>query len=208
MEVLEDISLLRPDKNAQIAAKKLSKKYQKTRLEKRQAARKRKIEDEVVPTREKKYRKLTDANEKRKTKHNIKVVSEIRDSAAKKITSKKISEKYKKMRNAKNKKTFLVDGEDLETIDYNKPTREENLIKKESILATANKVFGFDKFKKEQAETLKKLSLNEIIIDQVNNIFDFQKFKQQQAEAIENFNDQLPVKKNKNLKIAAKKNQR
>ena len=35
MEVLEDISLLRPNKNAQIAAKKLSKKYQKTRLEKR-----------------------------------------------------------------------------------------------------------------------------------------------------------------------------
>ena len=68
-------------------------------------------------------------------------------------------------------------------------------------------MFGFDKFKKEQAETLKKQSLNRIIIDQVNNIFDFQKFKQQQAEAIENFNDQLPVNKNKNLKIAAKKNQ-
>ena len=68
-------------------------------------------------------------------------MSEIRDSAAKKITAKKILEKYKKMRNAKNKKTFLVDREDLETIDYNKPTREENLIKKESILATANSVW-------------------------------------------------------------------
>ena len=39
----------------------------------------------------------------------------------------------------------------------------------------------------------------------MNNIFDFEKFKQQQAEAIENFNNQLPVKKNKNLKIVAKK---
>ena len=47
------------------------------------------MEDKFVPTREKKYRKLTDANEKRKTKNNIKVVSEIRDSAAKKITAKK-----------------------------------------------------------------------------------------------------------------------
>ena len=46
----------------QIAAKKISKKYQKARLEKRRAARKRKIEDEVVPIREKKYRKR-DANE-------------------------------------------------------------------------------------------------------------------------------------------------
>ena len=75
-------------------------------LEKRRAARKRKIEDEIVPIREKKTkkpRKLTDANEKIKIKNNIKVVSEIRDSAAKKITAKKILEKYKKMRNAKNK---------------------------------------------------------------------------------------------------------
>ena len=119
IEALEDIAKLRPGKNAQIAAKKISKKYQKIRLEKRRAARKRKIEDEVVPTREKKYRKLTDTNEKRKTKNNIKVVSEIRDSTAKKITTKKISEKYKKMRNTKNKKKFLVDKEDLETIDYN-----------------------------------------------------------------------------------------
>ena len=88
-EALEDIAMLRPGKNAQIAAKKISKKYQKTRLEKRRAASKRKLADEVVPTREKKYRKLTDSNEKRKTKNNIEVVSEIRDSAAKKITAKK-----------------------------------------------------------------------------------------------------------------------
>ena len=59
------------------------------------------------------------------------------------------------MRNAKNKKIFLVDEEDLETIDYNEPESEENLIEKESLLAAANKVFDFGKFKKEQAEVLK-----------------------------------------------------
>ena len=140
-EALEDIAMLRPGKNAQIAAKKISKKYQKTRSEKWRAASKRKLADEVVPTQEKKYRKLTDLNEKRKTKNNIEVVSEISDSAAKKIAAKKKLEKYRKMRNAKNKKKLLVNEEDLETIDYNEPTREENLIEKESILAAANKVF-------------------------------------------------------------------
>ena len=79
----------------------------------------------------------------------------------------------------------MVDEEDLETIDYNESTREENLIEKESLLTAANK---------EQAEMLKKLSLNESIIDQVNNFFDFKKFKQKQAEAIKTFNDQLTVK--------------
>ena len=56
-EALEDIAMLRPGKNAQIAAKKISKKYQKTRLEKRRAASKRKLADEVVPPPEKKIQK-------------------------------------------------------------------------------------------------------------------------------------------------------
>ena len=154
-EALKDIAMLRPGKNEQIVAKKISKKYQKTRLEKQRAASKRKLADKVVLPQEKKYRKLTDSNEERKAKNNIEVVTQIRDSAAKKITARKTSEKYKKMRNAKNKKTFLVDEEDLETIDYNKPESEENLIGKESLLAAANKVFDFGKFKKEQAEVLK-----------------------------------------------------
>ena len=77
------------------------------------------------------------------------------------------------MRNAKNKRTFLVNEEVLETIDYNKPTHKENLIEEESILAAANKGFNFNKFKKEQAEALKKLPLNYNILDQVNNVFDF-----------------------------------
>ena len=56
-EAFEDIAMLRPCKNAQIAAKKISKKYQKTRLEKRRAASKRKLADEVVPPQEKKIQK-------------------------------------------------------------------------------------------------------------------------------------------------------
>ena len=59
------------------------------------------------------------------------------------------------------RKTFLVDEEDLETIDYNEPTREENLIEKESLLAASNKVLHFDKFKKEQAEALKKTTFKQ-----------------------------------------------
>ena len=139
-------------------------------------------------------------------KNNFKAVSEIRDLTARKITAKKTSDKYKKMCNNKNKKTFLVNEEDVEMIDYNKPTHEKNLIEEESTLATANKVFDFDKFKKEQAEVLKKLPLNESILDQVNNVFDFEKFKQEQADAIKSFNDQIPsVKKNKNLQVTSKK---
>ena len=42
-EVLEDIAMLRPGKNAQIAAKKISKKYHKAR------SRKRKLAGEVDP---------------------------------------------------------------------------------------------------------------------------------------------------------------
>ena len=72
IESLEDIAMLRLGKNAQIAAKKISKKYQKRRLEKRRASRKRKIEDEIVPTREKKYRKVPDVNKKRKKKTTLK----------------------------------------------------------------------------------------------------------------------------------------
>ena len=50
-EVSEDIARLRPGKNAQIAAKIISKKYQKTR------SRKRKLVDEDDPAQEKKYKK-------------------------------------------------------------------------------------------------------------------------------------------------------
>ena len=68
------------------------------------------------------------------------------------ITGKKIVKKYKSMK--KPKKTYLVDEKDLETIDYNEP--QEDLSKGESIINAINKVFDFEKFKKDQAEALHK----------------------------------------------------
>ena len=67
-------------------------------------------------------------------------------------TAKKISKKYKNLR--KPKKTYLVNEEDLETIAYDEP--QEDLFKNESILNAANKVFDFNKFKKEQNELINK----------------------------------------------------
>ena len=53
------------------------------------------------------------------------------------------------MRQAKkrSKKTFLVDEEDTETIDYAEP--QKDLFRSESILAKAKEVFDFERFKKE-----------------------------------------------------------
>ena len=53
------------------------------------------------------------------------------------------------------KKTYLVNEEDIETIDYSKP--QEDLFAGESIFNAANKVFNFDQFKKEQEKLLKKI---------------------------------------------------
>ena len=55
----------------------------------------------------------------------------------------------------RSKKTYLVNEEDIETIDYSKP--QEELFSGESILNAANKVFNFDQFKKEQEKLLKKI---------------------------------------------------
>ena len=67
------------------AAKKIIKKYDKIR-------------------REKKFKKIVDANEKRKKTEKIDTINEIKNSAAKKsakITGKKIVEKYKSMKDRK-----------------------------------------------------------------------------------------------------------
>ena len=71
-------------------------------------------------------------------------------------TAKKISNKYKNLK--KPKKTFLVDEEDLETIVYNEP--EEDLFRRESILAAANKVIDFNEFKKQQVNAIEKFYEN------------------------------------------------
>ena len=50
------------------------------------------------------------------------------------------------------KKTYLVDEKDLETIDYDE--NQEDLFKGESIINAVNKVFDFEKFKKDQAKAI------------------------------------------------------
>ena len=70
----------------------------------------------------------------------------------KKVAAKNILKKYKNLK--KPKKTYLVNEEDLETINYDEP--QEDLFEGESILAAANKVLDFDKFKQEQEKELKK----------------------------------------------------
>ena len=52
------------------------------------------------------------------------------------------------------KGTYLVNEEDIETIDYIEP--QEDLFAGEGIVNAANKVFDFNQFKKEQEKELKK----------------------------------------------------
>ena len=58
----------------------------------------------------------------------------------KQIAAKNILKKYKNLK--KPKETYLVNEEDLETINYHEP--QEDLFEGESILAVANKVLDFD----------------------------------------------------------------
>ena len=100
---------------------------------------------------------------------------------------KNILKKYKNLK--KPKTTYLVNEEDLETINYDEP--KENLLEGESILAAANKVLDFDEFKEEQERKLQECN------DQLMN----------DAETI-NYVDDIDledVRENKNLKITAKK---
>ena len=64
----------------------------------------------------------------------------------------RIFKKYKNMKRPK--KTYLVNEEDIETVDYNEP--QEDLFAGESILNAANKLLDFEQFKKEQERVLKK----------------------------------------------------
>ena len=97
-----------------------------------------------------------DANEKRKKNKNIEIVEDIKNFAAKKsarMTAKKILQKYKSMKRPK--KTYLVNEEDLEPIDYNEP--QEDLFRGESIVEAENKVLDFKAFKKDQTNALKEM---------------------------------------------------
>ena len=100
---------------------------------------------------------------------------------------KNILKKYKNLK--KPKTTYLVNEEDLETINYDEP--QEDLLEGESILAAANKVLDFDEFKREKERKLQQYN------DQLMN----------NAETI-NYVDHInleDVRDNKNLKITAKK---
>ena len=96
---------------------------------------------------------------KREKKQKIDTINEIKNSAAKKsarITAKKIVEKYKSMKRPK--KTYLVNEEDLETIDYNEELQED-LFRGESIVEAANKVLDFEAFKKQQEAAINNFNL-------------------------------------------------
>ena len=89
----------------------------------------------------------------------------------------------------KPKTTFLVNEEDLATIDYIEP--QEDLFAGESIINAANKVIDFEQFKKKQEKILqisKDLLMNDA--ETINYLDDL------------NLND---VMENKNLKMEAKR---
>ena len=82
---------------------------------------------------------------KRKKNKNIEIVEDIKNFAAKKsarITANKILQKYKSMKRPK--KTYFVNEEDIDTIDYNEP--QEDLFQGESIIEAANKGLHFEEF--------------------------------------------------------------
>ena len=134
IKILEDIANLEPGKNAQLAAKKISEKHKKIREANARKRKYKipgeivRIEEVETPQgkvkvpvsvektakkvikkyhkirREKKIKKIVDANKKRKKTQKIDVINEIKNSAAKKnakITTKKIVQKYKSMKRPK-----------------------------------------------------------------------------------------------------------
>ena len=88
------------------------------------------------------------------------------------------------------KRTYLVNEEDIDTIDYNEPLQDD-VFAGESIVNAANKVMDFEQFKKEQEERLQEYN------DQLLN----------DAETINSVDDVNldDVRENKNLKMVAKK---
>ena len=75
------------------------------------------------------------------------------------MTAKKIFQKYKNPKKPKKKKTYLVNEEDLEKIQYDDEP-QENLFKGESIIEAANKVLDFDEFKKQQESAINNFNKN------------------------------------------------
>ena len=192
---LEKIASLQRGKNAQLAARKISKKYKKMRA----SSTAKKINQS---RKEKAIQKLSDKYEKTLKNENINVGENIKNAAAKKrarITAQNVLSKYKIMKARTNPRTFHVAEAELKTIQYSDPPQEV-IFAGESILKAANEVFDFDKFKKERAESLDKMKkrqvddelfANESVLAAVNKVFDFDKnaireFKQQQQTVRKN----------------------
>ena len=66
-------------------------------------------------------------------------------------TAQKILQKYKRMKIPK--KTYLVNEEDIETIDYNE--LQQDLFEGESVVEAVNKVLDYEAFKRDQEKLLK-----------------------------------------------------
>ena len=126
-----------PKKSSQKAAKRIKDKYARIRQDKT------------------KSKKNVESDKRNKILKDIDTIEEIRAASDKKrtkIIADKIFKKYKNIKRPK--KTYLVNEEDIKTIDYNEP--QEDLFAGESIVNAANKVLNFEQFKKEQEKELKK----------------------------------------------------
>ena len=191
IKILDDIAVLEPGKNAQIAAKKISEKHKEIReakakkrfklpgevavgdtietkdgdkieivvppskISSQKAAKKIKDKYDRLRRNKVKSKKIVESNKKNKILKEIDTIDEVKTASDKKrtrVTAQKILKKYKNMKRPE--KTYLVNEEDIETIDYSEP--QEDLLAGESILNTANKLLNFNQFKKEQEKLLKK----------------------------------------------------
>ena len=180
IETLDDIVTLQPDKNAQLAAKKISEKYKKMRGAKNRKNKVRlpgkivKIETIEIPQGKvkvpvsipkpkvsniKTVKKITKKNEKKKSDkykkirqtRNIYTVEEVRIVGLKK--NPQIA--AKKISNKYKKMTYekTVNEDDVETIDYNNDS-DKDMFAKNSIVIAANKIS--DKYKKSDEDKYAK----------------------------------------------------
>ena len=115
--------------SSQKAAKKIKEKYDQIRRNKI------------------KSQKIVDSNKKNKILKEMDTVDGTKTASDKKrtrITVQKILKKYKNMK--KPKRTYLVNEEDIDTIEYGE--LQEDLFAGESIINAANKIIDFEQFKK------------------------------------------------------------
>ena len=99
------------------------------------------------------------------------------------MTAKKIFQKYKNSKKPK-KKTYLVNEEDLEKIQYDDEP-QENLFKGESIIEAANKVLDFDEFTKQHESAINNFNKNKrkaIEEMKIADIIKVQKKRKQQKD--------------------------